>query len=174
MTRDLDELTAKYRHIARSVPSKLRVAPDQRDLSKQIQWLDDNAIKPAETLLRALTVDRHLLRTAMSPGLDQKLEIEQLVSMLKAHLDRADEVRIEMEQQTAHGIYNKDQLQYEVASELFDVLSRWLGDGLLRRGMARHIDAALRIGCSEILGQSEQINSIVKAVRTGRMRIQLE
>ena len=144
------------------------MSPDHKDLSKQVQWFDDNAIKPAETLLKALTTGRHLLRTSMAPELDQRLGIEQLVPMLEAYLYRADDVRIEMEQQAAHGIYNKDQLQYEVVRELFDIFQRAFGEAFTRKGSARRIESALRIGCAEVLGEHEQINSIVRTVRTER------
>jgi len=141
-----------------------------------MQWLQDNAVTPVETLLNALTTDRHLMRTAMSPDLDQKLQTDQLVPLLEAYLYRVDGVMNEMDLQKVHRIYNKDQLQFEVASEMFDIFSRALGETFTRKGSARRIEAVLSIGCAEILGhdEDEKVNSIVRTVRLGRMRSQLE
>lgn len=160
----LDGLAARYRDVAGSVPSKLKGAPSDKDLSKQIQWFEDNTIKPAQTLLKALTADRHQMRTAMSPDLDTRIDTESLVPALERLLDNADAVFVQLDEQMAHGITNRDQIQFEVVSELYKLFDRQLGRDFRKRGAAT-IDEVLRIACGEVLGRKEQINSILKAVR---------
>ena len=155
------------------MPSKLKGAPSSKDLSKQIQWFEDNTIKPAQTLLKALTVDRHQLRTAMSPDLDAWIDTKHLIPALEKLLDDADAVFVELDQQLAHRITNADQLQFELASELYRAFDRNLGSDFTRRGVAT-VDEALRIACGEVLGRKEQINSILKAVRLQASRGQLQ
>jgi predicted nucleic acid-binding Zn-ribbon protein len=173
LKRELDDITIKYRHIAKSVPSKLKDASSDKDLSKQIQWFEDNTIKPAQALLRALTVDRHQMRTAITPELDSWIDIERLIPVLEKLLEDADAVFCELDQQMSHRITNRDQIQFEVVSALYGAFERHLGPDFTRRGVAT-VDEALRIACGEILGRKEQINSVVKAVRLGASKRQLQ
>jgi predicted nucleic acid-binding Zn-ribbon protein len=164
LKRELNELATRYRKVVSSLPSKLKDAPSSKDLSKQIQWFEDNAIKPAQTLLKALTVDRHQMRSAMSPDLDTRIDTEHLVPALEKLLDDADAVFVELDQQMAHSITNRDQIQFEIVSALYEAFERNLDEGFTRRGVAT-IDEALRIACGEVLGRKEQVNSVLKAVR---------
>lgn len=146
------------------MPSKLKDASSDKDLSKQIQWLEDNIIKPAQRLLKALTVDHHQMRTAMFPDLDTRIDTEHLVSALEKLLDDADAVFVELDQQMAHGITNRAQIQFEAVSALYQTFDSNLGEAFTRRGVVT-VDEALRIACGEVLGRKEQMNSILKAVR---------
>jgi hypothetical protein len=164
LKQELCDLADKYRNLAKSVPSKLTNAPSNLDLSKQIQWFEDNTIKPAQTLLKALTTDRHLMRTVLSPDLDSYIDIEHLLPALEKLLDDADLVYVDLDQQMAHRITNKEQIQYEVASSLHKIFDQYLGDDFTKRGTAT-MDQVLRTACGEVLDHKEQMNSVLKAVR---------
>lgn len=169
LKRDLDQLTVKYRAIANSVPSKLRAAPADLDLSKQMQWFEDNVINPTETLVKALSVNRHRLRTAMSPNADAMLGVDRLAPALERFLADALRVHDDMDYQLVEGIRNKDQLQYEVLAALADLFKRQLGEDFSRQP-AKVIDEVLRIACGEVIGQTENMPGLIRHVRLERLK----
>jgi hypothetical protein len=169
LQRDLDQLTVTYRAVARSIPSKLRAAPADLDLSKQMQWFEDNVIKPTETLVNALSADRHRMRTAMNPDVDTMLGVDQLAPALQRFLSVALRVHDDMDYQLVEGIRNKDQLQYEVLAALADLFKRQLGKDFTQLP-GKVIDEVLRIACGEVVGQTENMPRLIRHVRRERLQ----
>lgn len=169
---ELIDICAEYPAIIDTLPCDLPNAPLNLSLTKRIEWLEVNVIKPCERLLGAMADDRTPMFSPWPYPLgvpkfpDRSTLKHELTSLAEEAKDLHRSLRGQQEGDAGHS----QELRAEIFGSLVRILekhcpevkpNRGVYDSELRRRVGTYVDA-MRLMFSRITGVEENLDRLIR------------
>ena len=170
--KELIDICAEYRAIIDTLPCDLPNAPFNLSLTKRIEWLEVNVIKPCERLLGAVADDKTPMFSpwpyplGVPKFLDRSILKHELTSLAEEAEDLHRSLRGQQEGDAGHS----QELRAEIFASLARLIqkhcpeqtpNRGVYDKELRQRVGPYVDA-MRMMFGKIIGIEENLDRLIR------------
>lgn len=158
----LKSFAEPYRTQIASVPSKFAFGPENLDVSRQCNWIENHVLAPISDLKDALTPEKqHYFQSVMFDHSSFKPDFEKTSQVLSELEDFAEAAFIELDMQATNHISTTTQLQFEIVIGLVEIINSQFPE-LRRKRMSGRANQLVRLAFKEITGWNRSLDDDIK------------